>query len=104
MTKVTASILARIYGIADATTVKYSRTHVEDNLRVVTAGDDFTELTASNIVPSGTPLQITLSPYLLSLGATYTGIVEEGDDILVYLPHPITELELDRCKIRGYLI
>lgn len=102
MGKINSTIIARTYGIKDKSVVTYTRNYVEDDLRVVTAGDDFTELTTQNIIPTGDPIMVTLSPYLLSLGATYTGVVEQGDHILVYLPHVIDDIDLDQCIIRGY--
>ena len=103
MAVLNAGTIARTFGIKDPKNVKYTRTHVEDQLIVSDVTDDYTELTTEKITPSGDPLFITLSPYLLSLGAVHTSVVEQADQILVYVQVSEEDLDLSRCKVRGYI-
>jgi len=105
MSKINATVLARSFGVKDRSTIEYTTEYVQDILEVVeNHPSEYTVLEAATVKPNGSPLAITLSPYLLSLGATHTSVVGNGDNIQVFVPAQVEDIDLEECVIRGYIL
>lgn len=94
-------VMSKFGCVAD--NVTYTKKYVQDSLLVDGEADGYTVLRPRSMKPYG-DLQLTVSPYLLSQGATFTGIVDYGDEILVFLPIALDDIDLELAWIRGYLI
>jgi len=94
-------VMSKFGCVAD--NVVYTKKYVQDTLLIDGDSDGYTVLRPQSMTPYG-DIQLTVSPYLLALGATFTGIVDQGDEILVFLPMDSENIDLERAWIRGYLI
>ena len=105
MKNINRTVVLAKFGIPTSASVKWTRSYLEDTLEVHDSStDDLTVLCPTHIKEMRSQAIFSISPTLLSLGATFTNIVDIGEQPLVFVPAALEDIPEEALSIRGYLI